>query len=295
MELDPSFYGICPLCSGFDWYCPAFQGSGWHGAHPFGWVAWCSQGICDTFEKAGYLFLFICLSQTIMSRDVKLLLPFMSESGWWPHSFLKRGWAQAGWVLESTKVRVVLLLLCNTFSPRRRWSFLCRWWPYPALWGFFHVPEGLPYWGVVDHRWEKHRWHHGPQDKSHTKVTSKVNLHLYLFPCVLCGCRHVKILTECVVSMLIRSPSACTTLWWAPGAPRRRSPDLDSVISYRWIWGRFVNQFTSSFVQVLVVMLTAGGVVGLIKQGQTILFRVVYPNSIRDKSVSEKQRLKTKM
>lgn len=43
------------------------------------------------------------------------------------------------------------------------------------------------------------------------------------------------------------------------------------------------------------MMPIAGAVVRLIKQGQTILFRGVFPNSIRDKSVSEKQRLKTKM
>lgn len=42
-------------------------------------------------------------------------------------------------------------------------------------------------------------------------------------------------------------------------------------------------------------MPTAAAVVGLIKQGQAILFRGVLPNSIKDKSVSEKQRLKIKM
>lgn len=183
VELDPSLHGICPLCSGTDKHCLAFQGSGWHGACPFGWVTWCSPGIWNTFEKAGHFFLFICLSQISMSRDVKLLLQFLSESGCWPHSFLKGGRAQADRIFESTKVRVVLFLHCCTFSPRRWWSFHCRWWPYPALWGFLHIPEGLPDWGVVDHRWEKHRWHHRPQDKSHTKVTCNVHV-TWTFICI---------------------------------------------------------------------------------------------------------------
>lgn len=42
-------------------------------------------------------------------------------------------------------------------------------------------------------------------------------------------------------------------------------------------------------------MPTAAVVMGLIKQGLTILFRGVFPKSIGYKRVSEKQRLKTKM
>lgn len=49
-----------------------------------------------------------------MSRDVKLLLQFLSESGCWPHSSLKGGRAQAGRILESTKIRMMLFLHCNT-------------------------------------------------------------------------------------------------------------------------------------------------------------------------------------
>lgn len=38
-----------------------------------------------------------------MSRDVKLLLEFLSESGCWLHSFLKGDRAQADRIFESTK------------------------------------------------------------------------------------------------------------------------------------------------------------------------------------------------
>lgn len=87
----------------------------------------------------------------------------MSESACWPFCFLKGGRVWPG--RATGKLSVMLSVLCNTSL----WPFLPRRWSCFALWGLFHLSEGLSDWGVVDHRWKEHRWHHGCQ--SHTKVT----------------------------------------------------------------------------------------------------------------------------
>lgn len=175
--------------------------------------------------------------------------------------------------LESTKIKVMLFLLCNT-SP---WSFLPRRWPCSVLWSLLHLPEGLPDWGVVDHRWEKHRWHHRTQDKSHTKVTYWCELSFVssplLGPAERCGYRCAivpfSLARECeVLRFPVNQKPLCLH-----HTVMRMPPDLDSILSYRRIWGSFVYQFTLSLLQVLVVVPTAGGL--LIQGRQNFLYRNV--------------------
>lgn len=207
------------------------------------WLAWSSSiwvslgAVREFLEYLGKQDIFSCsyMSQVNMSRVLNR--PQMSGSVCWPCCSLKGGRAQPG--RATAKLSVALFVLSNTSL----WPFLPRRWSCFALWGLFHLSEGLSDWGVVDHRWKKHRWYRECQ--SHTKVTLGLS-NSGLGPAKGYGCRwqyHSPARAAC--SMSVAFPTMREVFWQMVQGKRvsdlLRSPKIPLVLHFLYkYWGQIL-------------------------------------------------------